>query len=224
MDSTPDHSNPSHQGRFTPGDHLSVRRSGYTHHGVYSNDDRIIQFGGGIPDKPTATITVATLAEFERGVTAKAVRHGQEKRFWLGPPPLPPVDATEKIIERAEWLLANHTPKRYNLIGNNCEHMANWCVTGWYTESHQVRTYLLVHALITGTLWLLAVRLPRSPVVRIRTLRTIAAFGLSGVGAIAVYNFHIRKFWQTVGLEWRAHERELADKATSPDEEGAAGQ
>ena len=22
---------------------------------------------------------------------------------------------------------------------NNCEHMANWCATGWYTDSHQIR-------------------------------------------------------------------------------------
>ncbi len=54
---------------------------------------------------------------------------------------LPKADGRDKIVERAEWLLANHPPRwRYNLIGNNREHAANFCVAE-YTESLQVRRF-----------------------------------------------------------------------------------
>lgn len=36
----------------------------------------------------------------------------------------------------------------YNLIGHNCEHIANMCVAAGYTESHQVRTMFGVRALV----------------------------------------------------------------------------
>jgi len=52
---------------FTPGDHLQVRRKlGYNHHGIYINDDRVIQFGGGIFDKPHAAIEAVPLKTSSR--------------------------------------------------------------------------------------------------------------------------------------------------------------
>jgi Lecithin retinol acyltransferase len=42
-------------GKFQSGDHLHVFRrvaglpAGYYHHGIYISNDRVIQFGGGVP-------------------------------------------------------------------------------------------------------------------------------------------------------------------------------
>ena len=37
----------------------------YNHHGIYIGDDRVIQFGGGIWDKPHAKIEAVSLKDFE---------------------------------------------------------------------------------------------------------------------------------------------------------------
>jgi lecithin:retinol acyltransferase len=61
--------------RFEPGDHLQVRRRFlYNHHGIDVTDDRVIQFGGGIFDKPHATIEAVSLADFEKDGTAEVVQ------------------------------------------------------------------------------------------------------------------------------------------------------
>jgi hypothetical protein len=94
--------------RFERGDHLRVLRFGvYWHHGVYVSDDRVIEFGGGIKDKPQAVIRPVSLDQFERHGrdTAEAVRH--PRRFMLGlgdggPEALP----ADEIVARAEWLTA----------------------------------------------------------------------------------------------------------------------
>ena len=134
--------------RFAPGTHIRVRRRlGYFHHGIYESDDEVIQFGGRILEKPTATVGVVSLGDFENGGDAEAVEHGREDSFLRAlilprPPWLPEADAPEVVIRRARWLVANHPPRRYHLVGYNCEHAANFCATGWYTESHQVPLFL----------------------------------------------------------------------------------
>ena len=147
------HLAPRELGRFQPGDHLRVRRpAGYFHHGVYVNDERVIQFGGRICDKPRATIGAVTLNGFESGGIAERVRHGHTGFLWLR---LPDALPAEDVVRRAEWLLQDHPPKRYNLVGDNCEHAANWCATLGYFESHQSRAAFLFAgvAVGAGTLW-----------------------------------------------------------------------
>jgi len=92
--------------RFKRGDHLRVRRPlGYFHHGIFVNDHRVIQFGRGIADKPGVTIGAVSLSGFEKTGTAEVVEHGRNGRFGMW---LPEADAPDKIVRRAEWLLANH--------------------------------------------------------------------------------------------------------------------
>src|SRR5947207_9494010 len=111
MESNSDPSEPCRSDRFQPGSHIRVRRpSGYRHHGIYISDDRVIQFGGRISDKPGATIVAVSLAQFEEGGVAEYVQHGRHDRFRLW---LPHAQPGQKVIERAEWLLANHPPGRY---------------------------------------------------------------------------------------------------------------
>jgi hypothetical protein len=52
---------------FDAGDHIKVKRLLYTHHGIYVNDCRVIDFSGGrnIVEKPKALVQPRTLKEFE---------------------------------------------------------------------------------------------------------------------------------------------------------------
>jgi lecithin:retinol acyltransferase len=134
---------------FQLGDHLCVRRYfhgvPYLHHGVWVGGPpghEIVQFGGGEQGRKPDGIGYTSLKEFERGEHSELVSHGRyEGIHWL-----PEADDREKIVARARWL-AEQSPElprqSYNLIGHNCEHIANWCVCG-YTESHQYKRALLV--------------------------------------------------------------------------------
>lgn len=122
---------------FKPGDHLRVRRPvGYFHHGIVVGEDEVVQFGGGKQDNEHAAIVTVPLMEFEHGDHAELVRHGTTNSLGLL---LPEADSSrEEIVRRARWL-ASRPSQPYNLVGHNCEHVANWCATGYYTESHQTR-------------------------------------------------------------------------------------
>ena len=52
---------------FDAGDHVKVKRLLYTHHGIYVNDCRVIDFSGGrnILEKRNALVQARTLTEFE---------------------------------------------------------------------------------------------------------------------------------------------------------------
>ena len=194
---------------FQPGDHLRVRRRwGYDHHGIYINDSRVIQFGGRICDKLHANIEAVSLERFEAGGRAEVVVHGGKQRWfrwlpWFGAW-LPPADSPEKIVRRAEWLLEHHPTGRYQLMGWNCEHAANFCVNE-YTESLQARRFFFVNAwigLIMACYISLQSRRGRS-VRRGLVLTRIA----TTVVTVWLYNVGIRRFWKDVGQEWRTYER-----------------
>ena len=127
-------------GRFRSGDHLKARRPrGYDYHGIYISDDRVIQFGSGITltDKSRTAVSAATLAEFVQGCTATLERHGYESMLDTGYHP--PADEGWKAVARAEFLLKLQHRLPYNLIGHNCEIIANMCASRNWTESYQVR-------------------------------------------------------------------------------------
>jgi len=205
--------------RFQQGTHLRVRRPfGYYHHGIYVSDSEVIQFGGRIFDKPTATVGAVSLRDFERGRVAEAVQHGRTRPWWswmwLAPPWLPEADPPETIIRRARWLVQNHPARRYNLVGYNCEHAANFCATGWYTESHQVRTMFGVNALLTLPI---AYRLGKRPKLSPSPRWYVFAVVKMSISltTIALYNGSIRRFWRDIGLRWREYERSLAEDSGS---------
>lgn len=187
--------------RFEPGDHLRVRRPwGYMHHGVYIGNDRVVQFGGRIVDKPRATMGFASLSEFEKSGVAEVVIHGRPRRFL---PTLPDALPREEIVERAEWLVHNYLPKRYHAIGNNCEHMANWCTTGWYTESHQVRKgFGLLAALSAAGLFFMSYKQRKSMPVPTGVRVGLVGLSVCGFVSITLYNEHIRRFWRDIGHGW----------------------
>lgn len=103
------------------GDHVYVKRLGYTHHGIEVDDDMVIHFTGTPGSKRGAMIKRDHIDVFRRHGVVEICRY--EKR-------LEPREA----VERAEALLGQ---SGYNLYANNCEHFARWCVTGHH-KSRQV--------------------------------------------------------------------------------------
>ncbi|QDT38905.1 lecithin retinol acyltransferase family protein [Stratiformator vulcanicus] len=110
--------------RFEPGDHLASTRlaGGYTHHGIYVGDGQVVHFDSSVRTKFKAVIREVALERFGPVDKILVVRHDG------------PVDR-EEILRRARSRVGE---AGYCLVWNNCEHFANWCVSG-SARSEQVR-------------------------------------------------------------------------------------
>jgi cell wall-associated NlpC family hydrolase len=120
--------------RLQPGDHLSVRRRGYTHHGIYVGSGRVVHYSGEKFSKRDASVREVSLAGFLGGGSATVVRYGQRQ-------------APEAIIAAARSKLGE---RQYSLVTNNCEHFATWCSTGRH-HSEQVQSAVGKTSAVTGT-------------------------------------------------------------------------
>jgi hypothetical protein len=109
--------------RVARGDHIVVRRRGYTHHGVDIGSGMVVHFNGEPGSKAGATIRHAKLMEFT------GPGRIETRTYAVSLPP-------DEVVARAESKLGQ---SGYNLFNNNCEHFARWCVTG-RAESGQVVT------------------------------------------------------------------------------------
>lgn len=96
------------------GDHIFVRRIGYTHHGVEVADGLVIHFTGTPGSKRDAAIRREPLETFAAGGVIEVKQYDAR------------LDPAESV-ERAKSKLGQ---SGYNLYANNCEHFARWCVTG----------------------------------------------------------------------------------------------
>lgn len=106
-------------GDVAAGDHIFVRRLGYTHHGVEVADGLVIHFTGTPGSKRGAAIRQEPIEVFRSGGVVQVRRYEQR----LEP---------DVAVERAESKLGQ---SGYNLYANNCEHFARWCVTGNHRSS-----------------------------------------------------------------------------------------
>lgn len=97
------------------GAHLSARRTGYLHHGVYVGNGEVIHFRRPFLKQPQGRVVLTEFEEFSRGHlvcienACSAVQSGTE------------------VVTRARSRLGE---SGYSLIRNNCEHFSNWCVNG----------------------------------------------------------------------------------------------
>ncbi|MEO8018681.1 MAG: lecithin retinol acyltransferase family protein [Pseudomonadota bacterium] len=109
-----------------PGAHLITPWLGYTHHGIYVGDGRVVQYGALKYDIIRKPVEEVTLESFAQGRAIFVVRHA-EACF----------DA-EKVVNRARSRLGE---KRYRLLTNNCEHFVEWCLHDEH-RSFEVETAL----------------------------------------------------------------------------------
>lgn len=92
----------------------------YEHHGIDCGDGTVIHYR-----KPSEVIERTSLETFARGGL-----------IYIRPYPVRYIPDT--VIQRAESRLAE---RKYNLLFNNCEHFATWCVTG-VNDSRQIRNFV----------------------------------------------------------------------------------
>ena len=94
----------------------------YEHHGIDCGDSTVIHYR-----KPSEVIERTSMETFARG--GKVYARTYPVRY-----------IADTVIRRAESRLGE---RKYNLLFNNCEHFATWCVTG-VNDSRQIREFVPV--------------------------------------------------------------------------------
>jgi hypothetical protein len=98
----------------------------------------------------------------------------------------------------------------YNLIGHNCEIIANVCASQNWTESYQVRRWFGRKAAVDAALLLGLAALSRAGRSLPRWAAPVIIVWMVGsYAAIAIYNDQIRRLRKEIGDDWFAHERML---------------
>ncbi len=105
----------------------------YTHHGIYTGDDKVIHYAGnsGDPAADGQKVQIVGLDRFHGGLGYWVVPHGHTRY------------SPDDVVARARSRLAEDG---YSVFSNNCEHFCNWVVDGDHL-SQQVD----LGALATGT-------------------------------------------------------------------------
>jgi hypothetical protein len=104
------------------GAHIVTPRRGYTHHGIYVGEGRVVQYGGLSRGLRRGPIEEVSLSQFAQGREVR-VRLEESRHF-----------DREEVICRARLRLGEN---RYHPLKNNCEHFCEWCVRG-EPRSYQV--------------------------------------------------------------------------------------
>jgi len=121
--------------RITHGAHLVVSRKVfgmgmYTHHGIYVGKGLVVHFGGPVKPKSTATVSMVSFYEFLDGETVVKVRRYRRSTL-----------SAEETCNIARGIFEDYKEGKgdvYNLLRNNCEHLATFCKTK-VRESGQVQ-------------------------------------------------------------------------------------
>nr|WP_260433895.1 lecithin retinol acyltransferase family protein [Burkholderia sp. Bp8998] len=110
-----------------PGAHLVSDRGGYSHHGIYVGNGRVVHYAGLCTSLHRGPIEEVTLERFAAGHAVRVVPHPYAAY------------AGRAAVLRARSRLGEN---RYRLLTNNCEHFCTWCVEGT-GHSEQVRTCVM---------------------------------------------------------------------------------
>jgi Lecithin retinol acyltransferase len=103
------------QDELQPGAHLTTRRRGYVHHGLYAGHGRVIHYAGFSRWFRRGPVEEVTLEQFARG------------REWQVSTSAAPSFSGQIAVARARGRLGEN---RYSLWSNNCEHFVAWCLSG----------------------------------------------------------------------------------------------
>jgi hypothetical protein len=205
---TDEHAAPATPHRFRLGDHLRVWRGYFWHHGIYVGDDRIVQFGGGIFDKPHACVEEVDLSDFLQSGRVEVVPKHQK---WIGlwgvgrwdlPPALPPAE----IVWRARWLASRRFEGTYNLVGRNCETVALWCVCN-FAESLQRQRFQSANASVAIVVGLTYAYLDGRERLPAWAPRAMLAISAVRAALLVIYYRHNKRFYQDVRPYYVEHGR-----------------
>jgi hypothetical protein len=112
---------------FLPGAHIVTSRRGYSHHGIYVGEEKVVHYAGSTHGLLSGPIEEISIDIFTGG-----------RRVWATCD-APANFASDEVISRARSRVGeNH----YRLFSNNCEHFCEWCLRGEH-RSYQVEAWLL---------------------------------------------------------------------------------
>jgi hypothetical protein len=109
-----------------PGSHLISPRRGYTHHGIYIGDDKVVHYAGLARGQFRGRVEEDSLPQFACG-----------RSVWTRSSDLPGF-VPQEVIRRARSRVGEN---RYRILRNNCEHFCEWCLRG-ESRSYQVERFL----------------------------------------------------------------------------------
>lgn len=109
------------------GAHLVTQRAGYSHHGIYVGNGKVIHYSGLCTSLHRGPVEEVTLERFAAGHQI-VISHDRQTRY-----------SGVEAVERARSRLGEND---YRLLTNNCEHFCTWCVCG-KGRSEQVRACVL---------------------------------------------------------------------------------
>jgi hypothetical protein len=108
------------------GAHIVTPRRGYTHHGIYVGDGRVVQYGGLSWGLRRGRVEEVFLSQFSQGRPVLLRISGSR---WFD---------QHEVVRRARLRLGED---RYSVLTNNCEHLCEWCVRGEH-RSYQVDDHI----------------------------------------------------------------------------------
>jgi hypothetical protein len=115
------------------GDHIRIARTAYYHHGIDLGDGYVIHRAASDGEgKADARVFRTTLTEFAGGGQVEICMYAAAD--------------PETTVARAESRLGE---LGYNLVFDNCEHFARWCVTG-ESSSAQVSSAVAATGIVSG--------------------------------------------------------------------------
>jgi len=124
-----------------PGDHIRTKGafgfSSMSHHAIYIGDDRIVHFTGGSDSDVSLQAKQRASIKKEHIKVILSLANQNGVQLEIVPRPSNALNR-DVIVQRA---LSRVGDKGYNLLLSNCEHFAQWCVTG-VTRSDQVLSAL----------------------------------------------------------------------------------
>lgn len=190
------------------GDHLHASRPAYHHDGIDLGDGRVVHLAAdeGGP-KATACVRISTFEEFAGDGTVMVRQYAGDRD-------------PDAIVERA---LSRVGRSGYDLVTNNCEHFARWCVTG---DHHSEQVVAGVSAAGAVSLPWLAGNVGLNLVASAGVVGTSGAGVMSGlaaagavVGGGAVAGVAVLGAGPAVAAAFAVHRFTLADDPDLPDAE-----
>jgi HRAS-like suppressor 3 len=97
------------------GAHLATQRPGYTHHGIYIGNGRVIHYAGLSRSLGRGPVEAISIEHFTAGFGFQVIQHPHAQYTGL------------EVARRAASRLGE---QNYKLLSNNCEHLCLWCALG----------------------------------------------------------------------------------------------
>jgi hypothetical protein len=101
------------------GSHLKTPRIGYTHHGIYVGNYKVVHYAGLADGLNSAPVEEVSIEKFLNGKTYEVIPH-PNKTYSI-----------KEIVNRAYSRIGEDN---YGVVGNNCEHFVHWCIYGVHTS------------------------------------------------------------------------------------------